>query len=122
VTSGLIARVATCALLVACTTATEPPGDLTGTWRAPFTIPGSAFSVDLTQQGRTISGTGAYSIEAGLSGTLQVAGSYTPPQIALQITYDYGAVWTFEGRVSDGHMAGVERNGGFSDSLNLIRQ
>ena len=52
----------------------------------------------LNQTGSALSGSGTYSIEAGRSGTVQVTGTYVPPNVTLSLQYDYDAHTTFTGK------------------------
>jgi hypothetical protein len=51
---------------------------------------------------------GTYAIEAGRSGTVQVAGQLTASMVVLRVQYDYGPVRTFTGSLSDtSHLSGT---------------
>src|SRR5689334_8455232 len=51
--------------------------DLTGRWATALTIPGSGTQLTLQTRSAQVTGTGAYQIEAGRSGTLTVTGTTT---------------------------------------------
>ena len=63
-------------------------------------VPGASLVLDLRVHGDRITGTGAYSIEAGRAGTLQIDGAYSNPGVAITIVYDYGPSAVFSGTVS----------------------
>lgn len=96
------------AALLGCANGLAPANDVSGTWDANYTIPGAGLSLTLAQTNASISGSGSYRIEAGRSGTLQVAGSYQRPNISLVLHYDYGPVYTYSGIVQgDREMSGT---------------
>ncbi|HKI95120.1 MAG TPA: hypothetical protein VJ992_07500 [Gemmatimonadales bacterium] len=112
--------------LIAATTlaCTGPAGnEIEGTWRAPNQVPGASFTLNLSERAGSVSGTGAYSIEAGQSGTIVVAGGYTAPKANLTFNYSDGRSATYVATLDSGRMAGVETFGdGTTDSLVLNRQ
>jgi len=100
-----------------------PLTDLTGTWAVPFTIPGSAFGITLTQVGDSVFGFGSYAIEAGRAGTLAVAGHYERPSVRLRIDYDFGYHRDFLGQVVETRMFGTSTDSlGHASSFVLIKQ
>jgi hypothetical protein len=81
---------------------------LSGVWRAENQFPGSSIVLTIAERDTTISGGGTYSIEAGRSGTLQVAGSLRQSQIRLTLAYDYGQSARYSGTLQDNtHMTGT---------------
>src|SRR5882762_9617344 len=66
-------------LLFGCGNGLGPANDLSGTWAATYTFPGSSLVLNLSQDGAGITGTGTYVMEAGGAGTLQVVGHTTGP-------------------------------------------
>ncbi len=60
--------------LAGCHDPVSPSRDLTGTWAAAASFPGSSFVFTLSQLGDSLQGTGTYAGEAGPSGTLTVFG------------------------------------------------
>ena len=94
-------------LSLSCKDASAPLTDLSGTWAARYSVPGSSFQFTLSQTADSLSGAGAYAIEAGRAGTLELAGTYTPPSVQLSIRYDFGVRSTFSGQVEGARMVGV---------------
>jgi len=106
-------------LLGGCGNAFGPVNDLSGTWAATFSFPGSSPVLTLSQRTALITGTGTYVMEAGGAGTLQVAGTYWRPNVNLTFHYDFGSDHTYVGTVQDGsHISGALDN----FSLPLVRQ
>ena len=96
-------------LLSACSSPTSPSGNIAGTWAENFSIPGASLVVTLDSAGN---GTGTYAIEAGRSGTLQVAGALQATRLTLTLRYDYGLTQTFTGTLTDpDHLVGTFDNG-----------
>ena len=93
-------------LSLSCKSASAPLTDLSGTWAAPYSGPGSSFQFTLSQAADSLSGAGAYVIEAGRVGTLDLAGTYTLPSVQLSIRYDFGLRLTFAGHVEGARMIG----------------
>ena len=94
-------------LFFGCASDQGPAADLSGTWAATFSFPGSSLVLTLSEQGSGITGSGSYQIEAGRSGTLQVVGTHYTPSVNLMLHYDYGADHAYVGTVQDGsHIAG----------------
>ncbi len=100
-----------------------PPGnEIEGTWVEPHTVPGASFTLILSERAGSVSGTGAYSMEAGPSGTLVVTGGYTTPRATLTFNYSDGRTATYTAILEDGRMRGVETFAtGTTDSLVLNR-
>lgn len=109
--------------LIGCKSPPSVPSSIDGAWAAPPSVPGSAFSFNLTQIADSVSGQGQYSIEAGRAGTLTVHGQYAAPVVTLTLTFDYGAQQTFQGRVEDSRMRGtVTDSAGHSSARVFVRQ
>jgi hypothetical protein len=70
---------------------------LRGTWAVPNEFPGSSLSMVLTTQDTVVTGTGAYSNEAGPSGTTTVSGTVSGATINLDVTFDTHQVMHFRG-------------------------
>ncbi len=95
-------------LLFGCGNGLGPASDLSGTWAATFSFPGSSLVLNLSQDGAGITGTGNYVVEAGGAGTLQVVGTYAKPNVNLSLHYDFGQDVAYVGTVRDGsHIAGA---------------
>lgn len=93
-------------MLLGCTDRTAET--LNGVWRADNQVPGSSIVLSIAERGTAVSGSGTYRIEAGRSGTLQVAGSYQQSEVRLTLNYDFGQSGTYVGRVEDStHMSGT---------------
>ena len=73
---------------------------LRGAWAVPFSVPGSSLSMVLTTQDTVVTGTGAYSDEAGPSGTTTVAGTVSGTTINLDVTFDNDHVMHFRGALA----------------------
>ena len=95
-------------LLFGCRNGLGPANDLSGTWAATFSFPGSSLVLNLSQHRLSIAGSGTYVMEAGGAGTLQVDGSYQRPSLSLSLHYGNGYDQTYIGTVQDGaHIAGA---------------
>lgn len=81
-----------------CSGPATPSQSLAGTWSEHFSFPGASLVLRLDASGN---GDGTYAIEAGRSGTVQVAGSVAASVVTLSIRYDYGPVRTFTGTFTD---------------------
>src|SRR5438045_8677032 len=77
-------------LPLGCSSSTSALPGLSGSWAAPFSVPGSGFGFTIEQVADSLHGTGTYSIEAGPSGTFEVSGAYTNSTVELEFTYDRG--------------------------------
>ena len=98
-------------LLLGCGNGLGPANDLSGTWAATFSFPGSSLVLNLSQDGAGITGTGTYVMEAGGAGTLQVVGTYAKPSVNLSFHYDFGQDFAYVGTVrDDSHIAGALNN------------
>ncbi len=107
--SGLRVFVAAFALTAACTSPLPPSPVLAGTWSENFSVVGASLVVSIDGTG---TGDGTYAIEAGRSGAVHVAGRVTSSAITLTFHYDYGAVRTFAGTLSDAnHLTGTFDDG-----------
>ncbi len=96
------------ALTFACTGNVGPANNLSGTWSANYSFPGSSLVLTLSQQGPSITGTGTYQIEAGRAGTLQVVGGYRAPSLNLTLHYDTQSDAVYVGTVQDAsHITGA---------------
>lgn len=124
-------------LAIGCHNPVSPNGDLRGSWagRLPLQfLPDSSWSINLTQNGDSIAGTGTYKGASGRSGSLNVSGdvhgplggSPTGPTITLLLTYDIGQTWAFTGQLSDPeHMTGIlslNALGGPADTLTFVHE
>ena len=97
------------AFVSACASPSAPSPSIAGTWAEDFSILGASLILTVDSSGN---GTGTYAIEAGRSGTVQVAGQVTAMMIALTIHYDYGPVRTFSGALTDAtHLSGTFNDG-----------
>lgn len=84
------------AVLATCAGVTDPGlVSLTGCWNEIGSVPGSALVLQLTDDQRTINGTGHFAIEAGASGNLTVTGTRTGSQLDLDLFYDIGTHRSF---------------------------
>jgi hypothetical protein len=75
---------------------------LAGQWSQDNTVLGSSLSLSLSVSDTVVTGTGAYTIEAGRPGTLTVSGVATPTHVSLDFTYDSGALAHFDGTLPVG--------------------
>ena len=66
-------------------------------WAEPNEVPGSSLSMVLTTQDTVVTGIGAYSNEAGPSGTTTIAGTVSGATINLDVTFDNNHVMHFRG-------------------------
>jgi hypothetical protein len=104
-----------CALVVisACASPSVPSTALAGTWAENFSVVGASLVLTVDSSGN---GSGTYAIEAGRSGTVQVVGRATASTVTLTVRYDFGAVRTFAGTLTDGnHLSGT-----FDDSSGAV--
>jgi hypothetical protein len=97
--------------LSACASPVSPAPGPARTWAENSSIPGASLILTLDPSGN---GRGAYSIEAGRSGVLQVTGTVAGSMVTLGIQYDYGVVQTFTGALRDANhlVAGFGNNSG----------
>lgn len=112
-------------LLAGCGGNAPSPGtNIAGSWATTSSIPGSGTQMTLRQNGSSVFGTGTYQIEAGRSGTIVVAGDVVGSNISLTLTYDTGAVATYQGAAPDAnHLSGLVSQAGYADyTLTLTRQ
>jgi hypothetical protein len=108
-------RLVLCALviIVGCSSPSAPSAAVAGTWAENFSIVGASLIVAVDNAGN---GSGTYAIEAGRSGVLQVTGQVAASTLTLTIRYDYGAVRTFTGTLTDAnHLSGT-----FDDSAGTV--
>jgi hypothetical protein len=98
-------------LLSACASPNPPAPSLAGSWAENSSVPGASLSLTLDASGN---GRGAYAIEAGRSGTVNVTASTDRSMVTLVIQYDYGLVQTFIGTLADANhlMGGFGNNSG----------
>jgi hypothetical protein len=98
-------------LLSACASPNSPSPNLAGSWAEDSSIPGASLTMTLDASGN---GRGAYAIEAGRSGAVNVTASIDRTMITLVIQYDYGLVQTFIGTLADANhlMGGFGSNSG----------
>jgi hypothetical protein len=102
---GPLAVAALVALTSACANPVMPSASIAGTWSEQFSILGASLVLSLDASGN---GSGTYAIEAGRSGTVQVAGQVNGSSVTLTIRYDYGPVRTFAGTLTDAnHLTGT---------------
>jgi hypothetical protein len=103
-----VAVLAVALLPSACASPSSPSPSLAGSWVESFSIPGASLGLTLDASG---SGRGAYAIEAGRSGAVNVTASIDRTMITLVIRYDYGLVQTFIGTLADAnHLMGSFEN------------
>ena len=82
---------------------------MAGTWGENFAVVGASLVLTIDASGN---GSGTYAIEAGRSGTVQVAGRAATSTVTLRIQYDDGVVRTFTGSLSDSsHLSGMFDDG-----------
>ena len=113
------------ALLCACGGVGDaPPATIDGTWDAVAQVVGSSLTLHLTSQNATVVGAGTYTLEAGGSGVLAVAGTYQAPVVALSFSYDNGDTAVYAAAASDAtHMSGrITYKDGTSKDLAMVRQ
>lgn len=111
-------------LVCACGGGDTPVPSIDGTWSATAQVAGSSLTVKLSTQDSVVSGAGVYSIAAGRTGVLAVAGTYQPPVALLTFEYDSGDTALFAATAADGsHMNGkLTYQDGTSVDLGLVRQ
>jgi hypothetical protein len=63
------------------------PGFIEGKWAQEFSYPGSAFEMQLTTNGGTISGSGDWCAEAGPCGTVTVTGTIKGNAVHLDLAF-----------------------------------
>jgi hypothetical protein len=73
---------------------------IAGAWNSVSPIVGTGSTMTLTQNGRQITGSGIYRIEAGGGGTFQVMGTFDVPSLSLNFAYDRGATAKYMARLS----------------------
>ena len=73
---------------------------LRGAWAEPFSVPGSSLTMLLATQDTVVTGTGAFSDEAGPSGTTTITGTVSGATINLDVTFDNDHVMHFRGALS----------------------
>ena len=61
---------------------------LDGTWSQVVTSPGDSLTLRLMTSDTTVTGSGAYSIDVGGTGTLTVTGTISAPRVALDLVFD----------------------------------
>jgi hypothetical protein len=113
------------------TDATEPgvTGDrlggteVGGVWVHTAIGPVYRESMTLVQDGKRVSGTGTYAIEAGRTGPTTVDGTISGSALTLTITRDYGLVETFTGTLTDAtHLSGTLAIGGSKQTFSYAKQ
>src|SRR5437762_13475678 len=77
-------------LPLGCSSSTSALPGLSGSWAAPFSVPGSGSGFTIDQVADSLHGSGSYSIEAGASGTFLVNGASAHATAELVFTYDRG--------------------------------
>ena len=110
--------------LYACGGGAAPPPSIDGKWSAVSQVVGSNLTLQLGSQNGSVVGAGAYTLEAGSSGVLAIAGTYQPPIAALSFTYDNGKSAVYAATVSDAsHMSGkLKYQDGTTVDLSFVRQ
>ena len=88
------------ACLAGCHRPLEPDTVLAGAWNSVSPIVGTGSTMTLTQNGRQITGSGIYRIEAGGGGTFQVMGTFDVPSLSLNFAYDRGETAKYVARLS----------------------
>jgi hypothetical protein len=63
------------------------PDSIRGKWSQDFTVPGSAFEMDLNVMGSTISGAGDWCGEAGPCGIVAVTGTVNGASVHLDLSF-----------------------------------
>lgn len=111
-------------LLVGCGGDDSPPPAVDGTWAAPTVVVGASTTMSLVSQQSSVTGTGAYTIEAGPSGTFTVSGMYKPPELSLVLHYDNGRVASYSATLTDAsHMNGTIASSGQAPSpLEFVKE
>ena len=74
--------------------------DLGGTWSQVGLVPGSSTVFTLTVSDTTITGTGAFALEAGASGPLTVSGVIAGTQVKFDIVTRLGLTEHFTGQLT----------------------
>ena len=72
-------------------------GNVAGRWTLVQQFPGSGLTMNLAQQGSSVSGDGTWCGEALGCGTTTISGTASGTKIHLDITFDSGAVEHFDG-------------------------
>jgi len=88
------------ACLAGCHRPLEPDTVLAGAWNSVSPIVGTGSTMTLTQNGRQITGSGIYRIEAGGGGTFQVMGTFDVPSLSLNFAYDRGETAKYVAQLS----------------------
>jgi hypothetical protein len=84
---GSVKSVLLLAVVVGACSNTLSPGFIEGKWAQEFSYPGSAFEMQLTTNGGTISGSGDWCAEAGPCGTVAVTGTIKGNAVHLDQTF-----------------------------------
>lgn len=71
-----------------------------GTWVQREPVAGTSFVFTVTVTGRTVAGTGTYTIEGGRSGQFDLAGGLDGERLRLAFTYDGQAQAQFDGELT----------------------
>jgi hypothetical protein len=85
---GSVKSVLLLAVVVSACSNTLSPGFISGKWAQEFSYPGSAFEMQLTADGGTISGSGDWCAEAGPCGTVAVTGTVNGSAVHLDQTFN----------------------------------
>ena len=99
--------------------------DLSGKWATVGGLAGTGTQLTLNEYLTSVTGSGAYQIEAGAPGTIIVTGSASSNQFSLTLVYSNGITGVYSGQMSDAnHMNGTVTPSGVSTpyTLNLVRQ
>lgn len=92
------------ALLLACAPSTEPapPASVDGTWTS------ERLTLVLTQTGLAVSGTGTFRFpDFGSSCTFPVSGSYSAPDLSLDMDNEVTCAGSFSARASGARLSGL---------------
>ncbi len=81
-------------------TSPNPSSDLIGTWSRNGNVVGSSLGFALSAADTTLSGTGTFAIEAGMSGTLTVTGVRSGSTVNLVLLTNLGVREHFNGSLT----------------------
>jgi hypothetical protein len=96
---------------------------VTGVWVHTAIGPVYRESMTLVQDGKHVSGSGIYAIEAGRTGPTTIDGTISGATLALTITRDYGLVESFIGTLTDAtHLSGALAIDGSKQTFSYAKQ
>jgi hypothetical protein len=97
---------------------------LAGTWAHSPAPPSYRETMTLTQRGDSVSGSGTFATEAGLSGTTSITGTFARDSLTLFIVRDIGVTEVFAGAFKDPtHLQGtLSIDGQASTSFDYTKQ